>query len=263
MQQRHPAGSGCQVDAAVLIMLCQQTAYIKVALGLLAAGLVMRSLCLPCSKQTSRQSVNQCCVFHLQDFPLDRALRFLQPCCIPDVLRFAVNQQDAAATTAILQHLNTKPSRLLEAVLNEQAVQRVFHNSRQPLVAPTHQLHSTEQQQQQQQAQQQQQQQAQQPQQQQHDELARSLILGTHAAQQHELTSALQLLNELLLLAAARRHISLMLLLLKNELLPVPASTVMTLLLATISSSSSSSNKDSKARELLVQRLCRLQQHGS
>jgi hypothetical protein len=263
MQQRHPAGSGCQVDAAVLIMLCQQTAYIKVALGLLAAGLVMRSLCLPCSKQTSRQSVNQCCVFHLQDFPLDRALRFLQPCCIPDVLRFAVNQQDAAATTAILQHLNTKPSRLLEAVLNEQAVQRVFHNSRQPLVAPTHQLHSTEQQQQQQQAQQQQQQQqAQQPQQQQHDELARSLILGTHAAQQHELTSALQLLNELLLLAAARRHISLMLLLLKNELLPVPASTVMTLLLATISSSSSS-NKDSKARELLVQRLCRLQQHGS
>jgi hypothetical protein len=168
-----------------------------------------------------------------------------------------VNQQGAAAATAILQHLHKPPSRVLEAVLNEHAVQRVLHSSRQPLVAPTHQ-HPIEQQQQAQQ----QQQQAQQPQQQ-HDELAKSLVLATHAAQQHELNSSLQLLNKLLLLAAARRHISLMLLLLKNELQPLPAATIRTLLLAAMRSSSSSSSsagssEDSKARDLLLQRLCRL-----
>jgi hypothetical protein len=153
----------------------------------------------------------------VQVSPLRKALRFLHPSCIPNLLRFAVNQQGCKAAEVLVRHLRITPQQLLDTL-------------KQPLMAAAHNLQLQQQEQAQQQAQQQQQQQ-----QQQQDAASRH-ILQVHALQQQQVTA--DLLNELLLLAAKRQQFSLvldLLLLQKTRQLQITSSTVASLLHSVLS----------------------------
>jgi hypothetical protein len=56
----------------------------------------------------------------VQDFPLDKVLRFLHPADIPDLLRITVNQQHSAAAATIIEHLMQSPDELLAEVQRQQ-----------------------------------------------------------------------------------------------------------------------------------------------
>jgi hypothetical protein len=190
----------------------------------------------------------------------------VHPSRIPNLLRFAVNQQESTAAAALVKHLGTSPEQLLKALLEEQQQQQQqqreadIGRQQPPGSAKTSSVRlrrsgrlgsrpDAQQHKQQQHCQEQQQ-----PQYDAQQEQVQFEVMRMHSLQQEQVTP--ELLNELLLLAAERQHYRVVLQLLELTIpgpQQLPSSTVNTLVHSTMRIA-----KDLHTETLLVHKLSQL-----